>query len=111
MQQLTPRPTTTFDTPQCTLLPDTHARHYANVVNLLQWVDYQGNGKEYTVVVPTWLFPFMRDVLKLDPSEQVFMYIAQQGKYFVFGLAYGEQEYIDLWAYTVQTLPGCFTVS
>ena len=102
-----PRPNTTFDTPQFALIPDTRARDYANVSNAVARIRGADRTSEHPTVIPTELFTLMREVFKVDPSERVTLYVADDGDYHVFGMAWGENDnnVADLWAYTGATLP------
>lgn len=99
------RPATAFETPQFPLIPDTEARYYANVSNdlVIQGEDYEKC--ENHVVIPASLFSIMKDILKVDPATDAFLYLAREGEYFIFGLAWSATEYTDLWLYTERSLP------
>lgn len=109
------RPSTLFDVPQFALVADDRPRSYANVVNDMV-IEQEGGDrghdapKTYYVVVPTALFTLMKDTLKVDPHDAAFMYLIRQegSEYFIFGLAWGEEDFTDLWTYTDSSLPPCF---
>lgn len=105
------RPPTLFDTPQFALVADARLRSYANVANDMV---IEGEGydpfKTYYVVVPTALFTLMKDTLHVDPHDDAFMFLLRPAgsEYFIFGLAWSEESFTDLWVYTEASLPLCF---
>lgn len=102
-------PPTAFDRAQFAIIPDDTPRNYANVCNQLQWVFSDGRTEDYPVVVNTSLFTIMSEVLQIDPADNVTMYIADVGLgFYVFGIAWGEEEFCDLWPYTWRELPPMF---
>ena len=108
------RLSTTFDSPQFPLLPDAQgARHYANVDNRVDYMLGYPVGQSFPrpVAVPTGLFTLMKQVFKIEPHEQVTMYLHEyQPDRFVFGIDWGDgdHDFADLWTYTWETLPGMF---
>ncbi len=100
------RPSTAFDSPQFPLIPDPlGVRVYGNVSNdlVIEGEDYRE--RENPVVIPTLLFLMMKDILKIDPSAPAFLYLARDGELFILGLAWGAEDFCDLWTYNEQTLP------
>lgn len=101
-------PNTTFEKPEWSLLPDEKgARFYANVDNRIVRHYTNGRTKNCPAVIPTALFTLMREVLKIQPEEDVTLYLIPDGAYFVFGMLWGEKDgnVADLWFYTAKTLP------
>ena len=105
-------PNTTYATPEMSLVPDTHARPYANVDNQVVRYLHQNSDEARTVpvVVPTALFTLMRHGLKVAPEDEVTLYLVPDGEYFVFGMSWGTDDLnvADLWYYTEATLPTFF---
>lgn len=102
------RPNTTFEQPQWPLRADPQgARFYANVDNRIARRYANGRQKEVPVVVPTAFFTMMREVFKVDPTEEVLLYLVPDEQYYVFGMAWGEKatNVADLWYYTANGLP------
>lgn len=105
------RPNTTFEKPEWPLIADpVGARFYANVDNRVARHYSNGRIKDVPVVVPTDLFTFMREVLKIDPVEDVQLYLVPDDKFYVLGMTWGEKDtnVTDLWAYTATSLPAVF---
>lgn len=107
------RPPTTFDTPQMRLVPDARGyRQYANVDNRVQFLPHGRDvPKLIPTEVPTGLFTLMRDVFKVEPQDDVVMYIHEYAPaQYVFGIQWGDGEYdlADLWTYSESSLPGMF---
>jgi hypothetical protein len=103
-------PDTTFPNPEWPLLPDYETRFYANVDNRVERHYPNGRVKHVPIQVPTAMFTFLKDVLHVDPSEEVTMYVVQDGKYYIFGLAWGSADtnVADLWFYSPASLPAIF---
>ena len=99
------RPPTALDSAQFALIPDTYERSYGNVSNLLVFEDADGNAREYPVVIPTALFTIMRQILKVEPTDEAFLYINQQDEWYVFGIVWSIHEFTDLWLYSEASLP------
>lgn len=99
------RPPTAFDSAQFALIPDTHERKYGSCSNVLVFEDERGRVKEYPVIIPTDLFTIMRQILKIEPTDEAFLYINQQDEWYVFGIAWSVHEFTDLWLYSEASLP------
>ncbi len=99
------RPATAFDSPQFTLIPDTESRMFANVSNDLTIEGGKSPEKLYPVVVPTSLFTMMRDIMHVEPDDTAFMYLVKDDDKYVFGLAWGAEDFTDLWTYSKSALP------
>lgn len=96
---------TVFDRPQWPLVPDPQGvRMYANLENRLE-IALTSSSHTVAVALPTGLFHLMKDVLKVPPEDQVTLYIDQVGEKYVFGLLQGSSTLVDLWEYTLKTLP------
>ena len=93
------RPKTAFDSPQATLRPDSKGpRLYGNVSNVLSVNLLAGRELHVAVAVPTMIFTYMRDVMKLPLDAQVSMYLDEDvgSRFYVFGLN-SPQGFNDLW--------------
>jgi len=95
-----------FPTPLFALKPDAMARQYVNVSNRLS-IAYRGREFEKYVQVPATLFPIMR-ALGVSRSSEVTLYLDEEGKRMVFGIAIDDAQIIDLWLYTHDRIPPSF---
>lgn len=99
-----PAPQTVFDSP-FPLQPDERgARFYGNVDNRLEVTDGDRHW-HVAVAVPTELFTYMREVMKVPPEETVTLALDRDEDHYVFSALAGDTLH-DLWSYSRASVPG-----